>query len=159
MSTPAHIWFTDENNAPVLGECLMPTRLGSTELKSFNHSVWIPTCSNTGKLTGTRLHVPITFEKEIDRITPHLFRAVCTGKTFKTALIKMYKIDDAGIEREYFNITLENVKITRISPVLHPLGIASAHMEEVELRYESIEWKYCDENIMFKDTWNERATA
>ncbi len=76
MSTPAHIWFTDENNAPVLGECLMPTRLGSTELKSFNHSVWIPTSSNTGKLTGTRLHVPITFEKEIDRITPYLFRAV-----------------------------------------------------------------------------------
>ncbi|MCM7588353.1 type VI secretion system tube protein Hcp [Enterobacter chuandaensis] len=159
MSTPAHIWFTDENNAPVLGECLMPTRLGSTELKSFNHSVWIPTCSNTGKLTGTRLHVPITFEKEIDRITPFLFRAVCTGKTFKTALVKMYKIDGAGIEREYFNITLENVKITRISPVLHPLGIASAHMEEVELRYESIEWKYCAGNIMFKDTWNERAVA
>ncbi|GMQ37481.1 hypothetical protein EAI6_17330 [Enterobacter asburiae] len=41
MSTPAHIWFTDENNAPVLGECLMPTRLGSNELKSFNHSVWM----------------------------------------------------------------------------------------------------------------------
>jgi len=51
----------------------MPTRLGSTELKSFNHSVWIPTDHNTGKLTGTRLHVPIKFEKEIDRLTPLFF--------------------------------------------------------------------------------------
>jgi len=51
------------------------------------------------------------------------------------------------------------VKITRISPVLFPLGFAGRHMEEVEIRYESIEWKYCDGNIMFKDTWNERVVA
>lgn len=142
-----------------MGECVMPTRLGSTELKSFNHSVWIPTDYNTGKLTGTRIHVPITFEKEIDRLTPFLFRGVCTGRMFKEALIKMYRINEAGIEIEYFNITLQNVKITRISPVLFPLGVASKHMEEVEIRYESIEWKYCDGNIIFKDTWNERAVA
>lgn len=73
-----HIWFTSENNAPVTCKYLMPSRLGSTELKSFNHSVWILTESNTGKLTGTRLHVPIIFEKEPGCITPYLFRAVCT---------------------------------------------------------------------------------
>lgn len=138
---------------------LMPTRLGSTELKSLNHSVWIPTYDNTGKLTGTRLHVPITFEKEIDRLTPYLFRAVCQGRTLKTALIKMYRINEAGIEVEYFNIKMGNVKITRISPVLFPMGVASKHMEEIEIRYESIEWIYCDGNIMFKDSWNERAVA
>jgi len=159
MSIPAHLWLADENNSPLIGECLMPTRLGSTELKSFNHSVWIPTDHNTGKLTGTRLHVPIKFEKEIDRLTPYLFRGVCKGRIFKEAIIKMYRINEAGIEVEYFNIKLESVKITRISPVLFPLGFAGRHMEEVEIRYESIEWKYCDGNIMFKDTWNERVVA
>ena len=71
----------------------------------------------------------------------------------------MYRINDAGIEVEYFNITLENVKITKISPVLFPLGIASKHMEEIEIRYESIEWKYTDGNILYKDSWNEKVTA
>lgn len=159
MSIPAHLWLYDENGSEVIGECIMPTRAGSTELKSFNHSVWIPTDHNTGKLTGTRLHTPITFEKEVDRITPYLFRAVCTGKTFKQAIVKMYKINEAGMEYEYFNIQLDNVKITRVSPVLFPLGVASAHMEEVELRYEPIKWKYVTGNVMFKDTWNERVTA
>ncbi|TCB89750.1 MULTISPECIES: Hcp family type VI secretion system effector [Enterobacter] len=159
MTIPAHIWLIDDNGSPLIGECLMPSRLGSTELKSFNHSVWIPTDHNTGKLTGTRLHVPIRFEKEIDRLTPYLFRAVCEGRILKEALIKMYKINDAGIELEYFNIKLENVKITQISPVLFPVGIASKHMEEVEIRYESIEWKYTEGNIMYKDSWNERVTA
>ena len=159
MSIPAYMWLTDENNSPLMGECLIPTRLGSTELKSFNHSVWIPTDNNTGKLTGTRLHVPITFEKEIDRLTPYLFRAVCQGRTLKAALSKMYRINEAGIEVEYFNIKMENVKITRISPILFPIGVASKHMEEIEIRYESIEWIYCDGNIMFKDSWNEKAVA
>ncbi|HGG9134373.1 TPA: cytoplasmic protein USSDB7A, partial [Enterobacter hormaechei subsp. xiangfangensis] len=44
-------------------------------------------------------------------------------------------------------------------PILFPIGVASKHMEEIEIRYESIEWIYCDGNIMFKDSWNERAVA
>ncbi|MCI1899041.1 MAG: type VI secretion system tube protein Hcp [Enterobacter sp.] len=159
MSIPAHIWMYDEDDSPLVGECIMPTRLGSTEMKSFNHSIWIPTDHNTGKLTGTRLHTPITFEKEMDKLTPYLFRAVCAGRTFCKAIIKMYKINEAGIEFEYFNIELNNVKVTRVSPVLFPLGVASVHLEEVELRYESISWKYVEGNIIYNDSWNERATA
>ena len=86
-------------------------------------------------------------------------RAVCEGKTFKQAIIKMYKINEAGIEYEYYNIELANVKVTRVSPVLFPLGVASAHLEEIELRYEAIGWKYVEGNIIAKDSWNERATA
>lgn len=88
MSIPAHIWFTDDNGSPLIGECLMPTRLGSTELKSFNHSVWIPTDHNTGKLTGTRLHVPIRFEKEIDRLTTILIQGCMSGKNIERSCNK-----------------------------------------------------------------------
>lgn len=78
---------------------------------------------------------------------------------FKSATIKMYRINEAGIEKEYFNIVLENVKITSITPSLVPAGIASTHMENVEIRYEPIMWKYVDGNIQFKDGWNERMIA
>ncbi|MDM7126704.1 type VI secretion system tube protein Hcp, partial [Klebsiella pneumoniae] len=27
------------------------------------------------------------------------------------------------------------------------------------LRYEAITWKHCDGNIIYKDSWNHRATA
>lgn len=159
MSTPAHIWLTDENGSPIVGGCLMPTRLGSIELKSVTHNVNIPTDRNTGKLTGTRIHTPITIQKEFDQTTPLLFRAVCQGRPLKTATIRMYRINEAGIENEYFNILLENVKIVTVSPYLHPNGMSSTHMETLELRYEAITWKYTEGNIMYRDTWNERATA
>ncbi len=77
----------------------------------------------------------------------------------KKATIRMYRIIDAGIETEYFNIILENVKVTTVSPYLAPNGISSTHLETLELRYEAITWKYTEGNIIYRDTWNERATA
>lgn len=159
MSTPAHLWLTDENGSPIIGGCLMPTRLGSIELRSVSHNVTIPVDSHLGKLTGTRVHAPITIQKEFDRTTPLLFRALCQGRTLKSATIKMYRILDAGMESEYFNILLENVKITTISPFLLPNGMTSTHLENIELRYEAITWKYTEGNILYRDTWNERMIA
>jgi type VI secretion system secreted protein Hcp len=27
MSTPAHLWLEDESGSPIIGSCMMPTRL------------------------------------------------------------------------------------------------------------------------------------
>lgn len=159
MSTPAHLWLTDENGSPIVGGCMMPTRLGSIELKTLTHNVCIPVDPNYGKLTGTRTHSPICVQKEFDQTTPILFRALCEGRNLKSATIRMYRITEAGIETEHFNIELENVKISSITPSLLPGGASGTHMEAIELRYENITWKYTDGNILFKDGWNVRWTA
>lgn len=158
MSNPAYLWITDENNSPIVGSSLVSGRVGAIELKSFTHNVNIPTNNHTGKLTGTRVHSPILFQKEFDRVTPLLYKALSQGVTLKSATIKMYQIRDAGIEQEYFNIILGNVKITSITPDLYAGAMTGTHMESVMLRYESIIWKYVDGNIQYKDEWNHRAT-
>ena len=43
----------------------MSLRLGSIELKSFSHGVTIPVDPSWGKLTGTRVHSPITIVKDV----------------------------------------------------------------------------------------------
>lgn len=159
MSTPAHLWLDDENGSPIVGGCLMPTRLGSIELKSYSHAINIPVDPHYGKLTGTRVHRPIVIVKEFDQTTPLLYRAICEGRTLKKGVIKMYRILDSGVESEYFNIILENVKLTTVSPYLSPTGLSSTHLETLELRYEAITWKYTDGNIIYRDSWNERCTA
>lgn len=137
----------------------MPLRLGSIELKSFSHGVTIPMDPHLGKLTGTRVHRPVSIVKEFDRTTPLLYRAVCEGRTMKKATIKMYQILDSGLEAEYFNIILENVKFTTVAPYLAPNGMSSTHLETLELRYEAITWKYTDGNIIYRDSWNDRCYA
>lgn len=159
MSNPAYLWLTDENGSPIVGGCCVLGRVGSIEIKSLSHHMTIPADSHTGKLTGTRIHTPILIQKEFDRVTPLLYRAISRGSTLKSAEIKMYQTVDAGREVEYFNIYMENVKITGITPSLHPGSGTGTHLENIELRYESIQWKYVDGNIVFKDSWNERCIA
>ncbi|MDM2736961.1 type VI secretion system tube protein Hcp [Citrobacter sp. Ct235] len=158
MSNPAYLWLTDENGSPMIGSSLVMGREGAIELKSFTRNVNIPVDSNTGKLTGTRVHMPIMFQKEFDRVTPMLYRALSTGKTLQSATIKMYQINEAGLEQEYFNILLEGVKLTSITPVLYPGANTGTHLETILLRYGQITWKHCDGNIIYTDSWNERAT-
>ncbi|MEI9484163.1 type VI secretion system tube protein TssD [Enterobacter cancerogenus] len=158
MSNPAYLFLTDENGSPMVGPCLVSGRVGAIELKSFTHNVSIPVDGNTGKLTGTRIHMPVMFQKEFDRVTPILFRALSTGRTLKSATIKMYQINEAGLEQEYFNILLEGVKITSITPDLFPGASTGTHLETVLIRYEKITWKHCDGNVIYSDAWNERAT-
>lgn len=71
----------------------------------------------------------------------------------------MYHILDTGKEGEYFNIIMNNVKITAITPHLFPSGMTSTHLEEIQFRYESITWKHCEGNILFQDSWNQRHVA
>ncbi|MCK6744002.1 type VI secretion system tube protein TssD [Enterobacter cloacae] len=158
MSNPAYLFLTDENGSPMVGPCLVSGREGAIELKSFTHNVNIPVDGNTGKLTGTRIHMPVMFQKEFDRVTPFLFWALSTGRTLQSATIKMYQINEAGLEQEYFNIIMENVKITSITPDLYPGANTGTHLETVLIRYEKITWKHCDGNVIYSDAWNERAT-
>ena len=163
MAIPAYLWLKDDGNNDIKGSVKVSGREGSIEIVEFDHSVHTPTDSSTGKVTGTRVHAPIEFVKEMDASSPYLYKAVSTGQTLKSALIRWYTIDTAGQEKEYFNTELKNVKVVKVSPFMHDVKDASKenhnHLERVELRYEEINWKYLDGNLEHSDAWNERATA
>ncbi|KMW71383.1 Hcp family T6SS protein CtsH1 [Photorhabdus luminescens subsp. luminescens] len=160
MAIPAYLWIKDDGGSDIKGSVDVLGREGSIEILGFGHNLHIPTDGNTGKLTGTRIHAPLCFEKEFDCSSPYFYKAVAKGQTLKMAEIKWYRIDDAGQEKEYFNMLLENVKVVSISPIMHNIKDPSHqhqnHLECIELRYEKITWKYCDGNVMFSDAWSER---
>lgn len=119
--------------------------------------------SANGKVTGTRSHSPIMFEKEFDSSSPYLYKAVATGQTLKSAEIRFYHINDAGQEVCYFIILMENVKITGVNPGVPNTKLAGNlqlnHMEAVSMMYDKITWKYVDGNVQYTDAWIERMTA
>ena len=135
-------------------------REGSIEVNGFVHNLSLPTDAFTGKITSTRQHTPVVFQKDIDSSSPYLMKAVATGQTLKSAQFKWYKINDAGQEAEYYNMLAENVRVVSVTPLMHdtkdPAKEKHNHMEMVELRYDKITWKYCDGNVQFTDSWDER---
>jgi type VI secretion system secreted protein Hcp len=163
MAIPAYLWLKDDGGAEIKGSVDVKGREGSIEVLGLGHAIEIPTGFNSGKLTGTRVHHPFIFDKEIDSSTPYLYKALTSGQTLKSAEFKWYQINDAGQEVEYFNTRLENVMLVSLLPMMYdvknPCFEKQGHIECVELRYEKITWTYKDGNVIHSDSWNERATA
>ncbi|EHN8833191.1 Hcp family type VI secretion system effector [Enterobacter hormaechei] len=160
MAIPAYLWLKDDGGADIKGSVDVQHREGSIEVLGFGHGLHLPTDNMTGKITGTRVHSALVFEKEFDSSSPYLYKAVAMGQTLKSAEFKWYNINDAGQEVEYFNMLLENVKVVSICPMMHdvknPATEKHNHLESIALRYEKITWKHCDGNIIFSDEWKDR---
>ena len=160
MAIPAYLWLKDDGGADIKGSVDVRDRVGSIEILGFSHGLHLPTDNNTGKITGTRVHTALIFEKEFDSSSPYFYKAVATGQTLKEAEFKWYKINDAGQEVEYFNMFLEGVRIVSVSPSMAgPEDMNNNHLETIEFRYVIITWKHCDGNIIYTDAWNDRQTA
>ena len=163
MAIPVYLWLYNDGGSQVNGSVRVKDREGSIEVLALDHVVATPTDNNTGKLTGTRIHSPFRFTKEIDATTPYLYKAVTTGQTMQKAEFKYYRIDDAGQETLYYTTLLENVKIVKVAPQMHdikdPTKEKHNHLEEIELRYEKATWTFHDGNIAHSDAWNERPSA
>lgn len=160
MAIPADLWLKDDGGADIKGCVDVQDREGSIEVNGFTHNLRLPIDGLSGKITGPRQHGPILFQKEFDSSSPYLMKAVATGQNLKSAEFKWYKINDAGQEQEYYNMLLENARVVSVSPLMHDVKDLSKekhnHLELVELRYDKITWKYCDGNLQFSDSWNER---
>lgn len=163
MAIPVYLWLKDDGGADIKGSVDVKGRENSIEVVAQEHSIYIPVDNNTGKLTGTRIHTPFSFTKEIDSSSTYLYKAVTTGQNLKSAEFRWYRIDDSGKEAEYFNIKLDNVKVVKVQPLMYDIKDPGKekhnHMEQVELRYEKITWTYKDGNLVHSDAWNERATS
>ncbi|WP_439412996.1 Hcp family type VI secretion system effector [Enterobacter ludwigii] len=163
MAVPVYLWLKDNNDKLIEGSVDTLSREKSIEVQAFDHEVYIPTDDNTGRLTGTRIHRPVKITKEIDKSSAYLYRAVSTGQTLNSAEFNWFRINSNGEEEVYFNVTLENVRVVGVKPVMHdikdPTKEKHNHLEEVSLRYEKIIWHNVDGNAFHEDAWNERATA
>lgn len=66
MTISAYLWMKDDCGADIRGSVDVIDREGSIEVSGFGHGLHLPTDNSTGKITGTRVHAPLTFEKEFD---------------------------------------------------------------------------------------------
>ncbi|ELQ6225740.1 Hcp family type VI secretion system effector [Cronobacter turicensis] len=163
MAVPAHLWLYDASGALICGGSEVMGREGSIEVQSFGHGLSVPYDGNTGKLTATRVHNLMNIEKEFDKSSPYLYRAVATIEKLQRAIIRWYRINHAGMEEEFFQMILEDVRITGIHPNMqnfkHPEGLLSTPVESVGLIYNKITWKYLSGNIQYTDVWNSQMYA
>jgi len=160
MAIPVYLWLEDDAGRIVKGSVDVNGRENSIEVCELMHSVERPVDPFTGTITVRPIHSSYAFMKNVDNSSPHLYRALCSGKTFKKAVFTFYQINYSGQEEEYFRTTLDNVKVTEIEPFVMDIKNSRwerhDHLEYVDFTYEKITWHYLDGNVIHSDSWKER---
>ncbi|MFZ3621999.1 Hcp family type VI secretion system effector [Leclercia barmai] len=163
MAIPVYLWLTDYAGNQIKGSVDIRGREGSIEIVEFMHSVDLPIDNLTGKITGKRIHGDFALIKEIDSSSPYLYKGVSTGSKFKQAELKFYHINHNGQEEEYFRITMMDVRVNGIEPLMFDIKNATFerhnHLEAFYLAYEKITWHYLDGNIIHSDSWDAKQEA
>lgn len=158
MAIPVYLWLKDDAGNLVKGSVDVHGREGSIEIVELMHSVDLPTDNLTGKITSKRVHCDYFLIKELDSSSPYLYKGVSSGKKFKEAVLKFYRINYNGQEEEYFRVTMENVRVNEVEPFMMDIKNSKYekhnHLEAFYLAYEKITWHYLDGNIIHSDSWN-----
>jgi type VI secretion system secreted protein Hcp len=157
MPMPCHLTLEGEKQGKIEGSCEMQGRLGTILVYELQHSVHMPRDPHSGLPTSKRVHEPFTIVKMIDKSSPKLFQALCTGEHMKNVTLKYYRITKQGTEEHYFTTTLEDAIITKFHPGM-PSTLAAGsepygHMEVVSFTYKKIKMTYEPNGIEAEDSW------
>ncbi|EHS7647099.1 type VI secretion system tube protein Hcp [Salmonella enterica] len=160
MSLPAYLFIYDENGMLLNSGGLSLGREGAIEVMSSSYGISQPVDANTGRMTGTRQHAPYIIHKQIDKVTPLLNNYACLGKRLQKAVISYYEVNDAGLEREVYRVTMTDVVIAFVNA--NHTYIPGSHnpnmLESIGLRFNMIEWFYLEGMIKYDDAWSRPAT-
>ena len=114
------------------------------ELISYDHRIEQPassTASSVGGATAERVnHGSFNFVHQLDKATPKLLEACCTGKHITEVTIEFCRA--GGDKVKYMEIKLEQVLISAVTENGASTGESGFPSETVSLSYGKIKWTY-----------------
>ena len=160
MAGRCSLEIKDENGEVIEMEQAIEGR--HAEVYQFKFGVNVSVDNISGKLTGTRQYQPLTITKPICKASPILFRKLCEGKKLEEAILTVYRHDpDEGDEKPFYQITLKQVSLIGITPLVRDTTVESARhvppLEDVELIGESVTMCIVDGNIEYTDYYKTRS--
>ncbi|HUT55683.1 MAG TPA: Hcp family type VI secretion system effector [bacterium] len=158
MAMPSHLSLTGKTQGKIEGSCDIAGREGTVLVYSMEHLINIPRDTHTGLPTGKRIHGSLKIVKEIDKASPKLFQALCSGEQFSEVLLDYYRISPAGAEEKYYTIKLQNAIIVDVRAWFPETLVKSnepfKHMEDISFSYEKIIWTWVPDGIEAEDSWS-----
>jgi len=124
----------------------------SSMVSEFKHVVDRPYDAEENKLQGTRRIRAFTVVKDIDKLTPQLYKVACLGQNCKEVKIILYRTaKDTGNEEEYFHYILKDAKIISVENYMmstkDPKTEMLGHQEKVQILAKEFTWKYLEGGV------------
>jgi len=157
MPMPCYLTLEGQNQGKIEGSCQVSGHQGKIMIQAVEHKVEIPKSPQNGLPTGKRQHLGMTLTKEIDKSSPKLFQALCSGEQMKEVTLEYYRISPRGTEEKYFTVRLRNAVFTGIRTwvpnCLDRNSRELGHMEDISLTYENVVWTWEPDGIEAEDSW------
>lgn len=124
-------------------------------VQGLEHGVRVP----KGGTAGKRMHSPLVITKAIDKSSPLIFNALCTGESLDICRLDYYRTSSHGTQENYYTVELEDAVIVAIDEVMpHCQDLSSAHftvMETVHIAYRRITKRHEVCRTVGADEWQE----
>lgn len=114
------------------------------EVIQYDHKIDQPassTASSVGGATAERVnHGTFNFTHQLDKATPKLLEACCTGKHIKEITVEFCRA--GGDKIKYMEIKMEQVLISKVENTGASTSEIGYPTEKVSLSYGKIKWTY-----------------
>lgn len=157
MPMPGNLTLVGKEQGPIEGSCDIEGREETILVQSFKHVVDLPS-NEQGLPSGRRVHRPLMITKEVDKSTPKLYQALCTGEPMSEATLRWYRMDGSGEETQFFTVMLQNAMLVKIESwvpdVLDKQNAQYGNMENLWFTYEVIRWTWEEDGIEYEEHWD-----
>lgn len=124
-------------------------------VQSLDHRVMVP----RGMSSGKRMHSPYVITKTIDKSSPLIFNALCTGEPLDICRLDYYRTSSHGTQENHYTIELEDAVIVGVEEVMpHCQDLSTAHftvLETIHIAYRRITKRHEVCRTMCSDEWRE----
>ena len=161
MPMPIHLKVKGQKQGEIQGSCTSKGRENTVMVQALAHTIEIPRSPQTGLPTGQRVHGAITATKEVDKSSPKLMQALCTGELLTEVEFDYYRINNkSGQEEKYYTILLKNAIVVAVKASIPNCLDAQfksfGHMEDISFTYKDIRWTWAPDGIEAEDNYDAR---
>lgn len=157
MPMPCYLTLQGAKQGKIEGSCEVEGHKGKILIQSVDHQVELPKNPQTGLPSGKRQHLGMNVTKEIDKSSPKIQQALCSGEQLSEVMLEFFHITKEGKEEKYYTIKLINAAVvstrTWMPNCLQKENGPMGHMEDIGMTYEKIVWTWVKDGIESEDDW------
>lgn len=122
-------------------------------VQAFSHGLFVP----KGQGAGRRMHKPLIITKTLDKASPLINTALCSGELLSQCRLEWYRTSAQGVQEHFYTIELEDALIVGAEMLMpHCLDARTSHLtqlEKVHFSYRRIYWRHEISRTMGSDDW------
>ena len=163
MPTPAFMTLHGEHQGLIsegafteasVGNIYQKGREDQIMIQALSHGIFVPKGSGAGR----RMHKPLIVTKAIDKATPLINNALCSGELLKICRVEWYRTSAQGIQEHFYTMELEDAVIIGAEVLMphcqDPDTAYLTQLEKVHFSYRRINWRHEVSRTMGSDEWS-----